>query len=139
MRSWASSTVRPAIAGDDVARLEARLLGRAAGEDRRRAVRAFVDQGALFGRQVKVGGHLLVDHREVDTDPRPAISSPARARAMIGFAKSIGMANPMPCASVETAVLMPMTWPALLTSGPPELPGLMAASVWIRLFSCSGS
>ena len=26
-----------------------------------------------------------------------------------------------------------MTWPALFSSGPPELPGLMAASVWIAL------
>jgi hypothetical protein len=32
---------------------------------------------------------------------------------------------------------MPMTWPALLTSGPPELPGLMAASVWMRFRSVS--
>jgi hypothetical protein len=29
------------------------------------------------------------------------------------------------------AALMPTTWPALLTSAPPELPGLIAASVWI--------
>ena len=49
----------------------------------------------------------------------------------------IGIANPIPCASWLTAVLIPITWPALLMSGPPELPGLMAASVWIRLFSCS--
>ena len=28
---------------------------------------------------------------------------------------------------------MPMTWPAMSTSGPPELPGLMAASVWMKL------
>ena len=56
---------------------------------------------------------------------------------MIGLATSIGMAKPMPCASWLTAVLMPMTWPPESSSGPPELPGLMAASVWIRLFSCS--
>ncbi len=31
-----------------------------------------------------------------------------------------------------TAVLMPMTWPAALTSGPPELPDEIAASVWIN-------
>ena len=30
-----------------------------------------------------------------------------------------------------TAVFMPMTWPELSISGPPEFPGLMAASVWI--------
>ena len=35
-----------------------------------------------------------------------------------------------------TAVLMPTTSPAALTSGPPELPELMAASVWIRPARC---
>ena len=33
---------------------------------------------------------------------------------------------------VATSVLIPMTRPAVSTSGPPLLPGLMAASVWIR-------
>ena len=33
------------------------------------------------------------------------------------------------------AVLMPMTLPSASSSGPPELPGLIAASVWIRLLS----
>src|SRR5258708_2297494 len=37
----------------------------------------------------------------------------------------------MPCAPAITAVLMPMTSPREETSGPPELPGLRAASVWI--------
>lgn len=43
----------------------------------------------------------------------------------------MGMAKPMPSASVLVAVLIPITSPAALTSGPPELPALMAASVWI--------
>ena len=30
------------------------------------------------------------------------------------------------------AVLMPTTWPNMLNSGPPELPRLMAASVWMK-------
>ena len=45
----------------------------------------------------------------------------------------IGMAKPMPSLPPELlamAVLMPMTSPRRLTSGPPLLPGLMAASVW---------
>ena len=46
---------------------------------------------------------------------------------------SIGIAKPMPVESVATAVLMPTTAPVASTSGPPELPGLIAASVWIRL------
>ena len=29
-------------------------------------------------------------------------------------------------------MLRPITWPSMLTSGPPELPGLMAASVWMK-------
>ena len=35
------------------------------------------------------------------------------------------------------AVLMPITFPPASSSGPPELPGLIAASVWIRLVSDS--
>ena len=47
------------------------------------------------------------------------------------------MANPTLLAAtspslVITAVLMPTTWPRALTSGPPELPDEIAASVWIR-------
>ena len=54
------------------------------------------------------------------------------------FTKLIGTANaipancpcPLPCVPGERiAVLMPMTSPALLSSGPPLLPGLTAASV----------
>jgi hypothetical protein len=47
----------------------------------------------------------------------------------------MGMAKPMPelwSAPLEAImVLMPMTSPWELSSGPPELPGLMAASVWM--------
>ena len=42
------------------------------------------------------------------------------------------MAKPTFWASWMMAVLMPTTSPWALTSGPPELPGLMAASVWMR-------
>ena len=48
-------------------------------------------------------------------------------------ARSIGMAKPMPMEprepSVAMAVLTPITSPLALTSGPPELPGLIGASV----------
>ncbi len=44
----------------------------------------------------------------------------------------MGMAKPMPSARASTAVLMPMSTPSISSSGPPLLPGLMAASVWIR-------
>src|SRR5439155_1037952 len=41
-----------------------------------------------------------------------------------------GMAKPMPEPPATIAVLMPITSPCMFTSGPPELPGLIAASVW---------
>ncbi len=55
------------------------------------------------------------------------------------------MAKPMPmepAESEEVAVdaieeLMPITWPAALKVGPPELPGLMAASIWTALVTIS--
>ena len=51
---------------------------------------------------------------------------------MIGRARSMAIEKPRFWASATMAVLTATTWPAALTSGPPELPGLMAASVWIR-------
>ena len=47
---------------------------------------------------------------------------------------SVGIAKPIPAElpDLETiAELTPITRPALSSSGPPELPGLMAASVWM--------
>ena len=43
-----------------------------------------------------------------------------------------GIANPMPWPVATMAVLIPMTSPRRLTSGPPELPGLIEASVWMK-------
>ena len=43
-----------------------------------------------------------------------------------------GTAKPIVLARGLIAVLMPITSPARLSSGPPELPGLMAASVWMK-------
>ena len=57
---------------------------------------------------------------------------------MSAAASEIGIAKPRPWASVETAVLMPMTRPFASSSGPPLLPGLIAASVWSRLVRVSG-
>ena len=44
----------------------------------------------------------------------------------------MGMAKPMPSARVSTAVLIPISTPSIFSSGPPLLPGLMAASVCTR-------
>src|SRR6185437_3353847 len=67
-----------------------------------------------------------------DEDPLPA-SNDGSALVTV----SLGIANPMFCAGslvlpVATAVLMPTTCPLLSTSGPPLLPGLIAASVCSR-------
>ena len=49
-----------------------------------------------------------------------------------------GIANPIPCACAPLCGLaaarvgMPITSPAEFTSAPPLLPGLMAASVWMK-------
>ena len=43
----------------------------------------------------------------------------------------LATAKQMPCAPLMIAVLMPITSADDETSGPPELPGLSAASVWI--------
>ena len=43
-----------------------------------------------------------------------------------------GMAKPMPCPVATIAVLIPITSPLRFTSGPPELPGLIDASVWMK-------
>ena len=46
-----------------------------------------------------------------------------------------GMAKPMPIEPplrLKIDVLMPTSWPLMLISAPPELPGLIAASVWMK-------
>ena len=53
-------------------------------------------------------------------------------RARAPTTVSVGTAKPRPCAKGRMAVVMPTTRPRLSTSGPPELPGLIGVSVWIR-------
>ena len=65
--------------------------------------------------------------------PRWTCPNSARSRAT-RMARSIGIAKPRPTKPpdwVRMNALTPTTSPSALTSGPPELPGLMAASVWI--------
>ena len=50
---------------------------------------------------------------------------------IILFNTSTGMVKPIFWDCVDTAVLMPITFPFESRSGPPELPGLIAASVWM--------
>ena len=47
----------------------------------------------------------------------------------------LGTANPMPTLPPDgpmMTLLMPMSSPLRLMSAPPELPGLMEASVWMK-------
>ena len=46
--------------------------------------------------------------------------------------ESTGIAKPIFCASPRMAVLIPINSPRMFSSGPPLLPGLMLASVWIK-------
>jgi hypothetical protein len=48
------------------------------------------------------------------------------------LAMLIGMAKPNPWPLATMAVLTPTTSPFKLKSGPPELPGLIEASVWMK-------
>uniref|UniRef100_A0A182Q570 Uncharacterized protein n=1 Tax=Anopheles farauti TaxID=69004 RepID=A0A182Q570_9DIPT len=57
----------------------------------------------------------------------PAVVSEMRRRN--SFAWLIGIAKLMP--AVTLMLLMPIASPSRLTSGPPELPNVMAASVWM--------
>ncbi len=69
------------------------------------------------------------------TPSQPRRVSPNLSNCSItGPAVPAGVAKPMPTEPPEgerMAVLMPMTSPSRLNSGPPELPLLMAASVWM--------
>jgi hypothetical protein len=73
----------------------------------------------------------------------PATSRPVQARRTVPFrmmssatrrTRSMGMAKPSPIDPpplVKMEDASPITSPDALASGPPEFPGLMAASVWI--------
>jgi hypothetical protein len=72
----------------------------------------------------------------MDTPSQPRVTRPAaRSWSRMGRARSVGMAKPMPWnppSRLAMVVAMPMTSPRVFTTGPPELPGLMAASVWMK-------
>ena len=66
---------------------------------------------------------------------RWTMEPPLLAEATTTFTMFAGIANPIPCEPPERekmAVLMPTSRPPRSTSAPPELPGLMAASVWMK-------
>ena len=72
--------------------------------------------------------------------PRKACSTSPLVLELVGTSRAvlIGIAKPMPTLPlppppVSICELIPITWPSASISGPPELPGLIAASVWITL------
>ncbi len=61
-------------------------------------------------------------------------SPPSRSAPSDRLTTSTGTAKPTPSPPPELVLicwLIPITLPAASTSGPPELPGLIAASVWM--------
>ena len=70
------------------------------------------------------------------TPSRPRFTSPKRISwSMTARAITVGTAKPMPTLPPEgpmIAELMPISSPLRLTSAPPELPGLIGASVWMK-------
>src|SRR5581483_4412411 len=61
---------------------------------------------------------------------QPRVTLPrSMSWAVTRFTMLAGIAKPMPWPVATMAVLMPMTSPRRFSSGPPELPGLMEASV----------
>src|SRR5206468_858936 len=66
----------------------------------------------------------------IDTPSQPHSTLPlATSWGTRSFTRFEGMAKPIE--PLRAAMLLtPITCPAMFTSGPPELPGLMAASVW---------
>ncbi len=71
------------------------------------------------------------------TTPRkPRVTLPlSMSSVMICLTMLTGMENPMPMLPPERlkmAVLTPTTSPCRFTRGPPLLPGLMEASVWMK-------
>ena len=75
------------------------------------------------------GSWMLTPSQPYSTRPLVISGSMTRLALLIGMAKPKPMNAPV---GEAIQVLMPITSPSMLTSAPPELPGLMAASVWMK-------
>ena len=107
---------RLADRGDHVACLEAGFGGGA----------LLLDRGDFHSRE-RCGG-VGSSHQPV---PRlHAAGRQKRGRDVHGLIDRDGKADAL--APARTATLTPIISPSMFSSGPPELPGLMGASVWIR-------
>ena len=81
----------------------------------------------------RVGGVPSPD--ELDRDPADLVDRDGKAEA--DAAALYPVIGSLP--SVSIAASMPMTWPRAFTSGPPELPGLIGASVWMASKNTAGA
>ena len=111
---------------DDVPGLQSGLGGRRVGKH-------FGHKHALVHLDVELLGQRLSDR--LDFTPRYARWTLPRVTSCppTHLARLTGMAKPTPSLPpllLWMAVLMPTTSPSRFTSGPPLLPGLIAASVW---------
>ena len=108
---------RPRLSPGDARR------GRPAPPSRRQAARAPFQSSHAAGRPPRRA-------RSRRGAPRPSrrISSATRSARSMGIAKPSPIEPPL---FEKIEELTPTTSPSALASGPPELPGLMAASVWI--------
>ena len=81
-------------------------------------------------------GDLRVEVGHLDAEScRGALRRTWRSGSCTARAMFDGTAKPMPTlppAGPMIAVLMPISSPRRFTSAPPELPGLMEASVWMK-------
>src|SRR5215831_14590825 len=119
---------------DDVAGLHAALLRRA----------AFLDSGDQradrLGQAERIG-QLLRDFLDHDPDA-PAAHPPGRAQLARDVQRDVDRDRERephdPAGAAVDLELIPTTSPLRLNSGPPELPGLIATSVWMNgtKFSC---
>jgi len=100
------------------------------------AIRLDLDHHGAFGRACgqgssKVVGHVLRNHADAAAAHFAVADDLLHHRAH----HVRGTAKPMPTLLPEgpmMAVLMPISSPARFTSAPPELPGLIEASVWMK-------
>ena len=71
-------------------------------------------------------------HDDLEKDQHSTARHGTSHQCVLPTAVSIGMAKPIPSPPCAFIVFMPITSPSRFTSGPPELPTLIAASVYGR-------
>src|SRR3954464_8086916 len=86
--------------------------------------------GDGVGSQEDSGGDITTF--SLISGPRPALIFTGQQTEYFSQATLMGIARPMPSDSKNFAEAMPMTSVDALITGPPELPGLIGASNWMK-------